>query len=170
MFQRLEVGRQYPGWKGTHQGTYLSIVTVGLQLLLSLSGLTKREISDFEKLRRYGIYATEEFPHGIILWECDNEFIIETTFNLEKEKAVRWEETEAFLKEGWNSLARILTDESGIIKSFIRSELDRNFIAELINIWSGRTIDWGEYDNKLKTVMNNSTKTLWEESEKYGEV
>ena len=72
MHQKLEVGRQYPGWTGTHQGTYLSIVTVGLQLLLSLSGLTKREISDFEKLRRYGIYTTEEFPHGMILWECDN--------------------------------------------------------------------------------------------------
>lgn len=166
MLQKLEVGQQYPGWSGPREGAFLSVTKSGLQLLLSLPGLTKHDIRDFKKLKRYGIYTTEEFPHGLIIWECEKNMLIETPFNPEKEKTVREEEIESFLREDWNALTRILIDENGIIKSLNFTGLDWAFINHLKQIWGNPDIDWSDYDTKLNIVVIASTDRLWKDSKK----
>lgn len=162
--EKLEVGEKFPGWKHPFEGAFLSIVSTGLQLLVSLPGLTDQDVQDFKTLVGYGIYKSKNFPHGLILWEFENDWVIETPFDIDEERTVRNQEVQGFLKEDKNALHRILIDGKGIIKSLNLAGLQWGFINTLKEIWADKEIDWSGYDRLLNILLQSPTKAIWQKA------
>lgn len=158
--QKLCVGEKFPGWQNPEEGAYLSVLMSGLQLLVTLAA-TKKDISDFKKLTEYGIYQTDAFAFGHIMWKFQNGWIVETPFNFVSERNVRDEAIESFLLNQKNSIQRFLVDRAGIIKSINFSGLHLDFIEKIKNIWGNPKINWNEYESNYEKLIEKNVDDLW---------
>lgn len=159
--QKLEVGQKFPGWKYSFEGALLSVISSGLQLLISLPGLTEQDVQDFKTLAGYGIYKSNNFPYGLILWEFANEWVIETPFDVDEERTIRDNEVQSFLGEDKNALHRTLIDGQGIIRSLNLAGLQLGFVQALKQIWQDKNIDWSQYDKLLNSLLQQPTEAIW---------
>ena len=122
-----------------------------------------QEIEYFEELVSYGIYKSDTFPYGLIIWKFGNNWLIETPFNILKD-----DDVSSFLSEDSNALSRVLIDEKGIVRSLNAAGLQWGFIKELQEIWGNESLNWSEYETELGVVIQqNTTQRLWDKTKKY---
>ena len=77
----------------------------------------EQKIEYFEELVSYGIYKSDTFPYGLIIWKFGNNWLIETPFNILKD-----DDVSGFLSEDSNALTRVLIDEKGIVRSLKKAK------------------------------------------------
>lgn len=167
MLEMLKVGNNFPGWEGPYEGSELSILNSGLLLLSSLPDLLDEEVRCFQKLKAYGIYQNDQYRFGHMLWQFGDGLILETPFNPEKEKEIRFSEVKSFLSGKKNIMTGVLIDEKGIIRSLNFAGLKWQFIQTLQETWSDPTVNWNKYDYYLGKLSRRSIQNVWNESKHY---
>ena len=159
----ISVGKPHPFGILPKDGACLKAYTPGLIMVLVCPYPNVQEIGYFEELVSCGIYKTDTFPYGLIIWKFGHDWLIETPFNI-----LRDDEVSSFLSDDSNALTRVLIDEKGIVRSLNAAGLQWRFIKKLQEIWGDESLNWSEYESKLGVVVQqNTTQMLWDKSEKY---
>ncbi len=163
MTQIISVGKPHPFGILPEDGACLKIYTPKLVMVLVYPYPKEQEIGYFGELVSYGIYKSDTFPYGLIIWKFGNNWLIETPFNILKD-----DEVSSFLSKDSNALTHILIDEKGIVRSLNAAGLQWGFIKELQEIWGNESLNWSEYETKLGVVIQkSSTQELWDKAKKY---
>jgi len=163
MAQIISVGKPHPFGNLPQDGACLKVHTPGLIMVLVCPCPKNQEIEYFGELVSYGIYKSDTFPYGLIIWKFGNNWLVETPFNILKD-----DEVSSFLSEDSNALSRILIDEKGIVRSLNAAGLQWGFIKELQEIWGNESLNWSEYETELGVIIQqNTTQKLWNKSKKY---
>jgi hypothetical protein len=159
----ISVGKPHPFGILPKDGACLKIHTPGLIMVWVCPYPKDQEIEYFEELVSYGIYKSDTFPYGLIIWKFGNNCLIETPFNILKD-----DEVSSFLSDDSNALTRVLIDEKGIVRSVNVAGLQWGVIKELQEIWGNESLNWPEYETKLAVIIQqNTTQKLWDKSKKY---
>ncbi|MGR3177973.1 MAG: hypothetical protein ACUZ8E_07940 [Candidatus Anammoxibacter sp.] len=162
MIEAIEVGKRHPFGTIPSEGCTLAIGQ-GLIMLLVLPNIQKSERIGFDHLLQYGIYKSDNFPCGLIIWEFEKDWLIETPFNPLKDEGIN-----DFLEDDSNLLTRVLIDEDGIVRAITAGGLQWSFVKELQMTWSSQQLDWRNYESNMHMLIKKfTTKELWSLTRKY---
>ena len=161
----ISVGEPHPFGILPSEGSCIKVQQGTILYVMVLPDIQKDELEDFAELVGYGVYRTDAFPYGLIIWRFRKNWLIETPFNILKDES---EEVLQFTTNDANIMTRVLIDEEGIVRSIHAAGLQWGFIKELQKIWGNSSLDWPEYETELgKVISGSSTEQLWQKTKKY---
>lgn len=148
----ISVGEKAPGWQGPFEGGLLAVIRTGLQLVVSLTQLSDREVEGFRTLTGYGVYKGR---YPLPIWGFPG-LSVDTPFDPCKESLMRPNMVRDFLLNPKQEMLRILIDERGIVRALCQSVLDREYVRDLADLWSDPKTDWQGYDRWYEQTMRTS--------------
>lgn len=159
-----KVGEKYPVTE-SFEGATLTLTPKGMTLLCVLPALTEAGHKGFKSLKAYGIYGG---AYPLVIWQFENDWLLETPFNPALEREIRPEAMDLFLTEKGNVMERILLDECSVVQTIVRAGLQWDFIEALKKVWSDPEMDWDGYASWLADTHSEfGTEQLWEKAAKY---
>ena len=154
----IEEGHPYPGWREPFEASILNITSEGLHLLTSIPFPRPVDILEYRNLTGYGIYH-DKYP--LAIWKFGKNFLLPTPCNPDFERQQNPEETELFFERLPSRFSRALIDVHGIIRVLAETNLNKEFIEKLHELWTAPGADWMSYNNWLMYTFQTGTHILW---------
>lgn len=162
----LSVGERYPGMIPP-MGAHLAL-TDTLNVVIRMNQPSAREVKEFRRMKAYGFYADDAFPHGILIWHFSDSLSFETPFNPRREETLRLNEVRAFLEGNANICQRVLLDEHGTVQAIGVLGMHWELVELLCKTWGDPDLDWSDYETRYeKLIEKASTPKLWANARKW---
>ena len=157
-FLDIKEGDRWPGWRGSFEGSVLTIDEHGLFLLVSLPLVRPEDISDFRQLTGCGLFEGE-FP--LVIWRFGQNFLLPTPFNPEFERQQNTRSMEDFLAAESPRFKRALIDRQGMVRVLATTYLNQSFIDLVRRWWKPSAHDWHRYNKWLNHAFKTPTHQMW---------
>ncbi len=145
------------------EGCTITIDGTGIMLIAVFPRVTEKELKNFSELKGYAFFKCNCFPLGLIIWRFAEDWLIETPFNILKEKNLN-----TFMDCNTNIMTRVIIDETGVVRSIAAAGLHMTFINRLKQTWQVTDLDWRNYETDLyKLTASHKTQELWNKAHKY---
>jgi hypothetical protein len=153
----LKEGDLWPGWTGPFEGSFLTIGSQGLVLLVAMPMPRANDLSDFRELTAVGVFEND-FP--LVIWHFGQNFLLPTPFNPEFERQHNAEALASFLADDKSRFQRSLINERGHICVLIQSDLKAEFVSRIRHWWQTAACDWHQYNIWLHQTFRTPTHLL----------
>jgi len=136
--------------------------------MVRMENPSRKEVEEFRRMKAYGLYAGNGFPHGVLVWRFSDSLSFETPFNPRREETIRSEGVRKFLCGESNICRRLLLDEKGIVRALGILGMDWELVGLLRGIWGNPQLDWSDYEERYsRLIAGTSSQELWAKARKW---